>query len=493
MLPRRFTCAVFIAGFTAAFVAAGCATASSSGPDEPDPPAWGAAWEGLPGVGSVRALPLAHPDLRGVVLTVYPAARRAEYGDALLPLHGALRVDESSPEVDARLRAAGLEIGWRELPAEGYVLATSWEDGRAVVVSAARDRAGRTWADLALEQITHDAAGVRSIRACRILDAPVFPLRGNKRPQTWERRYRANFAWEAKDGDDYAERELVATVAPGSPLDATTAGVERVLARWRPWQDRGVRRFCLKFDDVGFDLTPASRAAYGEYPSAVRAFVAAVRDGLVRRDPGAIVYYLPQTYWWADERLPAFADALRWSGGIDPDVGLVMTGPEIVSEEMDETGLAAARLQFGLVATPALLYDNLGREGDWGPLTGRDPRLRTQCEGVFGERGTPVHRLTRLDWLWNPHDYDAERSWRRALLELAGPAGYEAFRDVCAAFRRGAPRDEAAALLQAFRSGPGDGGALERPRLVALLRDDLGRLPRATGDAARPVRSGTVR
>jgi len=88
-----------------------------------------------------------------------------------------------------------------------------------------------------------------------------------------------------------------------------------------------------------------------------------------------------------------------------------------------------------------------------------------------------VHRLTRLDWHWNPHDYDAERTWRRAILELAGPAAYDALEAACAAFRRGAPREEAAELVRRFAEFPGpETGALPRREVAVLLRDDLRRL-----------------
>lgn len=466
--------------------AAACASGAPSDGDEPAPPPYGAAWADVPGVLRVADVPFPEP-LREFVLTTYPTARRAEYGDLLLPLDDALWIDESSDDVDAHLRAAGLEIGWRELPPEGYVLATSHEAGRTVVLTAARDAAGRAWAEQALAQVTHLTDGPGFVRACRILDAPVFPLRGSKRPQAWETRYRANFGWEVRDGWDFTGRETAVSYSPGHPFDATPERAEDVLDAWRAAHARGTRRFCVEFDDVEFGLTPAARELHGEYAPALRAFLVRLREGLREIDPDAVLYYLPQTYWWADPELPPFTEALRAAGGLPLDVGLVMTGPEIISETIDEIGLAAARLQFGLVQTPALVYDNLGREGDWGPLTGRDPRLRTQCEAVFGERGTPVNRLTRLDWHWNPHDYDPERSWRRAVLEVAGPAAYEALAAVCSAFRRGAPREEAAELVRRFAEVPGpETGALPRREVVSLLRDDLRRLRPRDGSRDPP-------
>ena len=472
--------ALAVALATVSVTAAACGSLPSDAPE----PLWGDVWAGVPGAARMADLHLAN-DVRDLALTVYPVPRRTEYGEVLLPLDGALRTDEASEDVDAALRATGLELGFREVSAEGYVLAVTWENGHTQVLAAAHDDAGRAWAAAALAQISTVVDGRRVVRACRVLDAPIFALRGNKRPEAWELAYRANFAWEAKARPEFEGRELVATYAPGSPLDATQPASDRILAKWREWQARGVRRFCLKFDDVGFEMTVDTETRFGSYAASVVSLVGRLRDGLRQRDPDAILYYLPQTYWWNDRRLTLFARALADAGGLPPDIGLVVTGPEIISDDIDASGLVAARGLFGTSETPSLIYDNLGREGDWGPLTGRDPALSVICEGVFGERGTPVNRLTRLDWLWNPEAYDPEWSWRRAIFALAGPDGFAALRDACAAFRRGASRDEAMALVETFAAGGTAAGGsaaagpdpVPRDRLASLLRGDVPRLP----------------
>jgi hypothetical protein len=105
--------------------------------------------------GSMRVADLDVPeDVRGLVLTIYPTPQRVEYGEALLPLDDAVFVNDASPDFDERLRAAGLELGWKDLRREGYLLDVSAEDGHAVVLKAARDDAGRRWADQALAQVS---------------------------------------------------------------------------------------------------------------------------------------------------------------------------------------------------------------------------------------------------------------------------------------------------------------------------------------------------
>jgi len=428
----------------------------------------------LPGAG----LP---PDATELHLTVIPSPRQAAYGRFLLPLAGHERVDVSSPDFLVVLEELELLSTWRDLPDEGYVLQVGWVDGRTLILLAGADAAGSAWAEEALAQLSWsglDGSDAQYVRDCLLIDAPGFPLRGNKRPRAWETAYRANFAWGAREGANHQARELVPFFAPGSPLDATRDGLRAALAYFGPWQRRGVRRFAIKFDDVGFALTPASQLAFGAYPRAVSTYMRAVSGALRSVDPEAILYYLPQTYWWDDRRLATFSAALRMSGGLERDVGMVFTGPDVVSETIDAPGLVTARAAFGATQTRALIYDNLGREGDWGPLTGRDSQLVEVADGVFGERGTPVNRLTRLDWSWNPTGYDPERSWRRSILELAGPAGYVALRDACQAFRDGVSRSVAERAIAEYESVDLNdwAGPLPRSEIARLLRSDLSRL-----------------
>jgi len=91
---------------------------------------------------------------------------------------------------------------------------------------------------------------------------------------------------------------MAAVYAPGIPLDATGEGVARTLDHFRPWQDRGVRIFVVKFDDVGFALTPESELRFGKFAPALVGYLRLVRQGLRRRDADAKLYFLPQTYWW---------------------------------------------------------------------------------------------------------------------------------------------------------------------------------------------------
>jgi hypothetical protein len=450
----------------------------------------------LPGVGCATAAPTPDvtplrvvaylhtvpPAVDDLALTVYPRPQEARYGDELLPLAAARYVTGTE---DFALQS----VSWTaaRLAPGGYTLhARAGEEGTEIVAGTG-SADGRLLLERALRQLTVTIDGRQYLRACSIAAEPAFPLRGSKRPRAWEREYGANFAWGASDAA--ADREQVVYVAPEHPLDASAAGVERVLEPLVEAAARGVRRFAVKFDDVGFTMTSETRLAFGTYPRAVCALLSGVRERLRAASPRAVLYYLPQTYWWADERLWPFAQDLQRAGGLASDWGLVMTGPEIISESIDVAGLNAARAAFGLTSTRSLIYDNLGRETDWGPLTGRDPALLDVAAGVFGERGTAVNRLTRLDWHANPQGYDAGWSYRRAVFELAGARYYESLLAVCDAFRAARAADSASAevddvarRIDALARATAEGlpGPVSREELIAELRADL-----------RHLRSGT--
>ncbi len=428
-------------------------------------------------------------DFADLPLTVYPTPIEAAYEDTMIRVDDAAFVGPGHPELGDALSALALDAAYAELPAGGYVLRVTVAEGGGLIVLAAQDASGEAHARRALLQLSRGGPdGSVLARECLIVDRPGFPLRGSKRPEPWELEYGANFVWGAGVKAKHVGRTMLPFYAPGATLDAGAEGIERALRALRPWQDRGVTAFAVKFDDVGFGLSPESRLRFGSYPTAAVHFMAEVQAALRARDTTTRVYYLPQTYWWNDDRLESFARALRMAGGLPVDAGLVMTGPEVISGEIDSIGLATSRAAFGLTKTKALIYDNLGREGDWGPLTGRDAGLTEQADAVFGERGTTVNRMTRLDWSWNPWAYDAETSWRRAIYELAGPEGYERLRAACAAFRERASRPEAERAVQRFAVADLGGWPSPVPQdeLVRLLRKDLPRLePDVSVDATR--------
>jgi len=347
---------------------------------------------------TVRLDRVVPPGTADLALSPYPTPHRAELHDRLRPFDVRLVVFESLPDA----------------PAGSFEIVVT-EEGIRV---ASADPAARRWAMVVLDQMSVDRSGDRFVRMGHIRDRPSFPLRGSKRLLSWELAYRANLSYERP----FPGVTEVAVLSPGGVLDATEAGVGRARAFFREVGDAGVRHFSIEFDDVGFGLTQETKDRFGSYPRAIAHYLAACRKSLDGMIPDATLYWLPQTYWTDCERLETLAYDIGLRGGLPKDLGLVLTGPDVISAEILAKDIVRARRAFGLTRTKVLVYDNLGREGDHGPLRGRGPDLLAVADAVFGERGEPLHRLTRLDYAWNPVSYDPERSHVLACREIVGAA-----------------------------------------------------------------------
>ncbi len=353
-------------------------------------------------------------------------------------------------------------------PAEAFEVTILHENDGLEIVLAGADSTGLLWAAETLRQLVCVKDGIRYVRLGAIRDEPGFALRGNKRPRAFESRYRANLSWENDLRPPRPERETVPVISPGGVLDATPGGLTPVGEFFDRGLAKGARRFAIEFDDVGYDLTPETRDLYGTYPFALAAFLRESRAMLRARDADAVLYWLPQTYRTSSAKLEPLARSLGLAGGLPDDLGLVLTGPEIISETIRATDIARARSAFGLTARKAVIYDNLGREGDHGPLLGRGPDLLAEVDGIFGERGEVLNRITRLDYSWNPVAYDPGRSHLLACREVVGPAAAPALHRLVTHVGELTP-GEAAALLTKIEdltdpdwNGPVDSGAFLR-------------------------------
>ncbi len=430
-------------------------------------------------------------------LAIVPTPAEADLSEMMLPVSGAEiaptarihgRAGEEIVEIlgdsgDARvllgspdengalaafLRETEIEIDWIGLGREGYHLIVRLHRGRVVIAVAANTKEGVLWGVQTLRQIVWRQGDRTWVRAGVVRDHPALTHRGSKRSRTWESAFKANFSWQSPPKPDQVARgrwRYVPTRAPGGRLDASDAAVEEAIRFCREWSIRGSREFAIRFDDVEFLLDRqggTDERFGGDYVKGLVDYLSRIRAGIRAFDRGARLYWLPQTYHESHPRLEAFAKAIAAAGGLPDDIGLVVTGPRIISKNIPAESVRRMRRLFGLTRTPALVYDNRGRDLDHTALRGREPGLAAEVGGVFGERGTRVNRITRLDWNWNPEAYRPERSLRLAVRELAGPAAFRPTLD----------------LVRAL----GDGSRPASPERTARLASLLARVEAAWGD-----------
>ena len=115
---------------------------------------------------------------------------------------------------------------------------------------------------------------------------------------------------------------------------------------------------------------------------------------------------------------------------LDGRVDLFWTGRAICSPAI--TAAEAVAFARGALRPP-LYWDNypvndvaMIHEAHLGPYRGRDPLLDRFSVGVMANamehaEASKIALATIADYLWEPADYDPERSWQRALAEVGGP------------------------------------------------------------------------
>jgi hypothetical protein len=220
--------------------------------------------------------------------------------------------------------------------------------------------------------------------------------------------------------------------------------VARVRAFYKLLERRaGVRDFVLSFDDQPRELSQASDLAYYGKEAAL-AHLDLARQVLKGQGRKGTVWLCAAVYcdWHLDddEYEPYASTFLEELPHLPKKIGIVWTGPDVVSESITKADVERVRGRLG--GRAILLYDNYPVNEDprhealaliLGPLRKRGADL---AEVVAGYLACPMAQLgaSRLplisvgDYLRDPSGYDPDASSKRAQHRLAGsdPAAREA-------------------------------------------------------------------
>ena len=221
-------------------------------------------------------------------------------------------------------------------------------------------------------------------------------------------------------------------------------GLERLARFAELLHGVGVTDFVLSFDDQPRTLENLGDVLrYGE--GAAPAHLDLTARLAARLPPGMRLWLCASAY--ADVHLgdgtgPYTRAFLEGLPVLPPAVGIVWTGPQVVSATITRQDLQRTRARLG--GRPLLLYDNFPEnESRWrdgiavvlGPLRGRAPDLAAEAEIYLAcpmvELGASRLALsTTADWLRDPEAYDPLASRDAAVAALAGtdPAAREALR-----------------------------------------------------------------
>lgn len=352
---------------------------------------------------------------------------------------------------------------------EGYALASQASDGGALVVLAGRDGDGLYHAAQSFRQIV---AGGR-VSSVTVSDYPAMPVRGTIEGfygKPWsmaERedhiaflaRFKANtyiyspkddvFArdkWrEAYPADtlqalgkvvDVANREhvnFVYAISPGPTICySDPKDLEAVRRKFAALRGLGVRSFYVALDDIEYTKwnCPADEAEFGKpgekaAASAQAKLLNAVQGDLAAAGHGSLTM-VPTEYYNTTES-PYKAELRK---ALDPRVVVQWTGTDVVPASISVSDAKNATKAFG---RKTLLWDNYP-VNDFGETTGRllmapyDRRQAGLSAELSGIVSNPMNQEVAsrpavaglLAFSWNDRDYNVQRTWRAAALDLAG-------------------------------------------------------------------------
>jgi hyaluronoglucosaminidase len=219
--------------------------------------------------------------------------------------------------------------------------------------------------------------------------------------------------------------EFVYCLSPGLSIEYSSAeDIADLCRKYETVRSLGVRTFGLLLDDIPPVLQHGSDAAmFGDLVAAHVHVVGEVFRQLTDQSADTTLFVCPTEYWGRGDE--AYISAL--GSGIDPRIELFWTGRAICSPTID---LHDASTVARAARRPVVYWDNypvndvaMGNELHVGPYQGRDRHLHRFAAGIIANgmelfESSKIAFATIADYLADPEDYDAERSWQFALQDV---------------------------------------------------------------------------
>lgn len=178
-------------------------------------------------------------------------------------------------------------------------------------------------------------------------------------------------------------------LAPGLDIQFTNPTDQQALQDKLTAMARlGVDGLALLFDDIPGTLTPADAALYPT-PAAAQADLAnSILGVVIRQHPNLRLLFCPTVYCgrMAEPDVTGNACLQELGRRLDPPIGILWTGPHIISESIPPESIAEVT---AVLRRPPVIWDNLlandydHRQLFLGPFSGRDPVLRERVAGIL--------------------------------------------------------------------------------------------------------------
>ncbi|HEY2990666.1 MAG TPA: beta-N-acetylglucosaminidase domain-containing protein [Candidatus Binatia bacterium] len=258
--------------------------------------------------------------------------------------------------------------------------------------------------------------------------------------------------------------DFVYAFHPGKGLRFTNERPLRLLlSKAERFYDAGVRTFAILFDDI------LSRLIYAEDRKQFGGSLARAESlwlaQILERQPAGwrdVEWWICPSDYTDDPMLarlfgefePDFLETM--AEYLPPSVACFWTGPKVVSKTITSADAqrTAQRIRHRLILWDNYPVNDLTMSGEihLGPLTGRDPRLPRLIYGYLNnpllqESLSFIPLGTCFDYAAVPANYDAEKSWRRAITDGFGAGALPHWRAIRAFCERiNAQKDKKAPL-----------------------------------------------
>ncbi|WP_010204478.1 protein O-GlcNAcase [Salinibacterium sp. PAMC 21357] len=214
-------------------------------------------------------------------------------------------------------------------------------------------------------------------------------------------------------------------LSPGLTIKYSSSDdLRMLLAKFAAVGELGVTSFGLLLDDIPARLQhPEDIATFSDLVDAHQSLIGGVFSQF---SSDTHLTVCPTQYWGygTEEYISRLGRAL------DPRIDLFWTGRAICSPTLDLADAAAFARSTG---RPATYWDNypvndvaMGHELHIGPYQGRDPQLFRFSTGIIANgmqlfESSKIPFATIADYLRDPEGYDAEASWKQAIMDVVGP------------------------------------------------------------------------
>ena len=195
----------------------------------------------------------------------------------------------------------------------------------------------------------------------------------------------------------------------------------------------GVKWFGLFLDDIPMELQhEEDKRTFRSLAEAQTHLTNRLFKFLRSRDPETVLILCPTQYTGTSSTL--YLETL--GSGTNPDIFIMWTGrmvcsPQITCNQADGFGEAIRRKPFVWDNYPVNDYNRFRLF--LGPLRGRPKGLHKHVAGFVSNpmneaEASKIPLLTISDYLYDPENYDPERSWKQALRKVAGEKAYKYLR-----------------------------------------------------------------